>query len=150
MARGKKTPTAVKKLQGNYRSNESLDNEMQPEIKNELAKPTTLVNPYADEIWMKLTRELSKINMLNEIDQELMLAYCNEMGIYFDCCKNAKEKGYTEHNKANGEIVASWMKTGNTALNNAIKLSDKFGFNPAARTKIEMPAQKNKDPLKDI
>ena len=52
--------------------------------------------------------------------------------------------------KANGEIISNYLKIGNTALSNAIKLSDKFGFNPAARTKIEMPKPKEKSGFDEL
>ena len=146
-----KKPTKIKKLEGTYRKDRVAKNEMMPEVLNEVGKPKGLINNYSDEIWLKVTRELSSLNMLHSVDQEMLMAYCNEMGIYFDCCEKTKAVGsYTEENKANGKIISNFMKVGNTALNNAIKLSDKFGFNPAARTKIEMPQQKPNDPLADF
>ena len=144
MARGKKNPTKIKKLQGTFKPSESLDNEMTPEVVSELSHEG-LINEFADKIWLKLNRNLAAIGMLNEIDQEMLMAYCNEMGVYFHSMDVVKKTGFVTMSPANGEIISSFMKIGNTALNNAIKLSDKFGFNPAARTKIEMPAKKKGD-----
>lgn len=149
MARGKKTPTAIKKLSGTFRADESLENEMLPESVTDLGT-VVLVNKFADGIWIKLTRNLSAIGMLNEIDQELLMSYCNEMGLYFDCMDKVKKEGYITMSPANGEIISNYLKIGNTALNNAIKLSDKFGFNPAARTKIEMPKPKEKSGFDEL
>jgi len=42
------------------------------------------------------------------------------------------------------------VKMRNDAAASAIKLSDKFGFNPAARTKIEMPTKKKGDIFDDL
>lgn len=141
--RGVKTPTKIKKLQGTNKPSREMANEMMPKEVDSL-EPVNLINPFADGIWLKLTRNLAGIGMLNEIDQELLMAYCNEMGVYFDCMDKVKAFGYVTTTPSNGEIVSNYMKVGNTALQNAIKLSDKFGFNPAARTKIEMPAPKKK------
>ncbi|MCP4354377.1 MAG: phage terminase small subunit P27 family [Proteobacteria bacterium] len=141
--RGVKTPTKIKKLQGTNKPSREMANEMMPKEVDSL-EPVNLINPFADGIWLKLTRNLAGIGMLNEIDQELLMAYCNEMGVYFDCMDKVKAFGYVTVTPSNGEIVSNYMKVGNTALQNAIKLSDKFGFNPAARTKIEMPVQKKK------
>jgi|TARA_Y100000310_G_scaffold181632_1_gene181603 P27 family predicted phage terminase small subunit len=143
-----KKPTAKKKLEGTYRKDRAPKNEMQPSEANTIDKPVGLINEFADNIWLKVTGELSSLNMLMEVDKEMLMAYCNEMGIYFDCCEKTKATGsYTQDNKANGEIISNFMKIGNTALANAIKLSDKFGFNPAARTKIEMPEKTKKNGL---
>ena len=145
MARGKRTPTKIKELQGTREKSREVENEMTQEVVSELSHDG-LINTFADNIWLKLTRNLEQIGMLNEIDQELLMAYCNEMGIYFDCMGKIKKAGtYEDLSPANGAIISNLMKVGNTALNNAIKLSDKFGFNPAARTKIEMPTKKKGD-----
>ena len=141
--KGTKTPTKIKELQGTARKDRQMENEMSPEEVNDLG-PVNLINTFADNIWFKLTRNLSAIGMLNEIDQELLMSYCNEMGVYFDCMEKVKKEGYLIESPANGLIISNYMKIGNTALSNAIKLSDKFGFNPAARTKIEMPTKKPK------
>ena len=144
MAKGKRTPTKIKELQGTREKSREMENEMTPEVVSNLSHDG-LLNNFADNIWLKLTRNLEAIGMLNEIDQELLMAYCNEMGVYFDCMEKVKVFGYEQDSNANGKIISNFMKIGNTALNNAIKLSDKFGFNPAARTKIEMPTKKKGD-----
>ena len=150
MAQGKKTPSSIKKLQGTYRADQSLTNEMTPQEVAKLDLKNGLVNDFANDIWIKQTGELSKLGMLTEIDAEMLMAYCNEMGVYFYCMERVKETGYTQESKANGEIISNFLKVGNTALANGIKLSDKFGFNPAARTKISMPEQKPKDLLDEF
>ena len=147
---GRKKPTKLKKLQGTDRKDRQPNNEMMPIEVSSLEPSVTLVNKFADDIWIKLTRNLSAIGMLNEIDQELLMAYCNEMGIYFDCMQKVKEEGYLIISPANGEIIGNYLKIGNTALANSIKLSDKFGFNPAARTKIEMPSKPKEDSFGDL
>ena len=149
MAKGKATPTKIKELQGTREKSREMKNEMTPEVKESLSHEG-LVNTFADKIWIKLNRNLSAIGMLNEIDQELLMAYCNQMGIYFDCMDKVKIEGYLMDSVANGKIVSNYMKIGNDALKVSITLSDKFGFNPAARTKIEMPTQKKGDIMDDI
>jgi len=143
VAKATRKTTKNKKLEGTYRADRAPKNEIMPKEVESL-ETVNLINSFADKIWLKLNRTLSDIGMLNEIDQELLMSYCNEMGLYFDCMDKVKKEGYITVSPANGEIISNYLKIGNTALNNAIKLSDKFGFNPAARTKIEMPTQKPK------
>ena len=145
--KGSKTPTKIKKLTGTYRKDRAPENEFIPEEVSELVNTVNLINKFADNIWIKLNKNLAAFGMLNEIDQELLISYCNEMGIYFDCMEKVRTEGYTIESPANGEIISNYMKIGNTALQNGIKLSDKFGFNPAARTKIEMPTKKPNDTI---
>ena len=151
MARGRRTPSAVQKLQGNYRERERLENEMElPNIDAEnINLPSGLVNDLATKEWLKQTRILSELGMLAETDTSLLLSYCNEMGTYFQCMEKVKEEGMVIV-RGSSEFISPHLKIGNTALANAIKLSDKFGFNPAARTKIEMPKKKSGDPFDNL
>jgi len=145
MAKGRRTPTKIKKITGTHRKDRDVQNEFNPKEVDSLNIKGELINNFATDIWMKLNKNLSAIGMLNEIDQELLMAYCNEMGMYFYCMEMVRNEGYTSVSPANGEIISNYLKIGNTALANGIKLSDKFGFNPAARTKIEMPTKKPSD-----
>lgn len=145
MAQGKRTPTKVKELNGTLDSRFTLKNEMQVPNAKVSKTPEGLVNSYAQNEWLKVTGVLSGIGMLAETDTSLLMAYCNEMGIYFDCMNHIKKSGYTTESKSNGEILSNYIKVGNQALQNAIKIGDKFGFNPAARTKISMGKKDESD-----
>lgn len=147
--RGKRTPTKIKELKGTFRQNESVKNEMQPpEATNE--SKVGLINNYATDEWLKVTRILSNLGMLVETDTSVLLAYCNEIGTYFACCDILKKGGFTFATPNGFEQQRPEVLIGNKALLNAIKLSDKFGFNPAARTKIEAPTKQDKDPFDEI
>ncbi len=147
--RGKRTPTAIKKVKGTFQECRSPKNEMQPpKASNELA--VGLINDYANDEWLKVTRILSNLGMLVETDTSVLLAYCNEIGTYFQCCDILKKGGFTFATPNGFEQQRPEVLIGNKALQNAIKLSDKFGFNPAARTKIEAPAKQDKDPFDEI
>jgi len=149
--RGKKTPSAIQKLQGTYRERERLENEMTPEkIEGDVSAPGKLVNDYSNEEWLRQTKVLTNLGMLTETDLSLLLAYCNECGTYYEAMDDIKENGYYQFTKANGKIISSAYTVANRSLANMIKLSDKFGFNPAARTKIEMPKQSNDDPFENL
>ena len=145
MAKGKRTPTKIKELQGTREKSRELSNEMAvPEVES-IETPSTLLNDYATAEWLKVTNILSSIGMLAETDTSILLSYCNEIGKYFYCSEILKKGGYTFQTPNGFEQARPEVKMANDALSFAIKLSDKFGFNPAARTKIEMPQKKDKD-----
>jgi P27 family predicted phage terminase small subunit len=144
--RGKKTPTKIKKLKGTFRADESLENEMESPDTNGDEAPIVLKNEYAKKEWLKVTGVLSSLGMLKETDTSSLLAYCMEMGKYFTCQDILDEKGYTTVSVKTGyEQQRPEVSIGNSALQSALKIAGSFGFNPAARTKIEMPVQKPKD-----
>ena len=66
--RGKKTPTAIKKLKGTFRADESLANEMEVPNAEVIETPNGLCNEFATSEWMKQTKILSSIGMLAETD----------------------------------------------------------------------------------
>ncbi len=94
MARGRRTPTAIKKLQGTD-------------------QPCRLID--------------------------------NEMGKYFDCIEIIKTKGYTCVSDKGAEYQRPEVGIANMALKNAMSIADKFGFNPASRTKISVPKKDTGD-----
>lgn len=150
MAQGKKTPNKIKKLQGTFKPSREVQNEMQPPAVNSVDTPSGLINEYANREWLKITRILSDLGMLAETDMSLLLFYCNELGISAACYDIIKKNGYTFSTPNGFEQQRPEVLIGNKALQNVIKLSDKFGFNPAARTKIEAPAKQDKDPFDEL
>jgi len=145
-----KKPTAKKKLEGTYREDRAPKNEMQPNKVTDVEKPTALLNEFAETEWLKVTGVLSDLGMLYETDTSILLAYCNEIGKYFQSCQILKEKGFVFETPKGFMQARPEVKLANDSLQHATKLSDKFGFNPAARTKIEMPKQNKKNGLDDF
>jgi P27 family predicted phage terminase small subunit len=148
MGRNKK-PSKLKKLEGTYRSDRVAHNEMEvPEVDG-LPEPPTHLNRFAKDEWLKQTGILSNIGMLAETDMSLLLAYCIECGKYFELVERLK--GEITFNTPNGHIaVLPEVTEANKALQNMIKMSSLFGFNPASRTKITMPEKPPKDILEDF
>jgi P27 family predicted phage terminase small subunit len=142
-------PTKLKKLEGTYRKDRAPENEMQPPLVEEIEMPTVLSNEYARREWIKQTGILSSLGMLAETDTSLLLAYCIETGRYFELSERVKDN--ITFNTPNGHIqVLPEVTEANKSLQNMIKMSSLFGFNPASRTKIEVPIQKDVDPLDEF
>jgi P27 family predicted phage terminase small subunit len=144
-----KTPTKLKELKGTARKDRMIDNEMQPPLVEEIEMPVVLTNEYAKREWLKQTGILSSMGMLSETDTSLLLAYCIETGRYFELVERIK--GNITFTTPNGHIqVLPEVTEANKSLQNMIKMSSLFGFNPASRTKIEAPKLKEVDPLDEF
>jgi P27 family predicted phage terminase small subunit len=147
---GKKSTSASKKLRGTYNVTREVDNEMEVSKLEDVETPTQLINQFAVNEWDRVSKELIAVDMLFVTDTSMLLAYCNEIGKYFDCIEKCKD-GLTFITPNGHEMPKPEATEGNKALSNAIKLSDKFGFNPLARTKIQMEKKKeDNDPFKDF
>jgi len=151
MARGKKTPTAIKKLSGTFRADESLDNEMETTLvtkANEVSRES-FINDAAFSEWERIYSELGNINILMITDITALLMLCNNVGIYQNCI-NILKGGLTS-------ITPNGHEQQRPEVNTMIKMQEsyykgcaKFGLTPADRMKIEMPKQKAKDGFDEL
>ena len=144
----KKTPTVLKEMYGTARADRVLENEMQVDLLSELPEAPDLLSEIGIAEWYKVTTQLFNLKMLHDVDQSLILAYCNEMSLYIESELELRENGRIDNFKnSNGELVRSQakplVKVKNDALANALKLAVQFGLTPVARTNISAPVTNN-------
>ena len=144
----KKTPTVLKEMYGTARADRVLENEMQVDLLSELPEAPDLLSEIGIAEWYKVTTQLFNLKMLHDVDQSLILAYCNEMSLYIESELELRENGRIDNFKnSNGDLVRSQakplVKVKNDALANALKLAVQFGLTPVARTNISAPATTN-------
>ena len=144
----KKTPTVLKEMYGTARADRVLENEMQVDLLSELPEAPDLLSEIGIAEWYKVTTQLFNLKMLHDVDQSLILAYCNEMSLYIESELELRENGRIDNFKnSNGDLVRSQakplVKVKNDALANALKLAVQFGLTPVARTNISAPVKTN-------
>jgi P27 family predicted phage terminase small subunit len=144
----KKTPTVLKEMYGTARADRVLKNEMQVDLLSELPEAPDLLSEIGIAEWYKVTTQLFNLKMLHDVDQSLILAYCNEMSLYIESELELRQNGRIDNFKnSNGDLVRSQakplVKVKNDALANALKLAVQFGLTPVARTNISAPATTN-------
>jgi len=144
----KKTPTVLKEMYGTARADRVLENEMQVDLLTELPEAPDLLSEIGIAEWYKVTTQLFNLKMLHDVDQSLILAYCNEMSLYIESELELRENGRIDNFKnSNGDLVRSQakplVKVKNDALANALKLAVQFGLTPVARTNISAPVTNN-------
>ena len=144
----KKTPTVLKEMYGTARADRVLENEMQVDLLSQLPEAPDLLSEIGIAEWYKVTTQLFNLKMLHDVDQSLILAYCNEMSLYIESELELRENGRIDNFKnSNGDLVRSQakplVKVKNDALANALKLAVQFGLTPVARTNISAPATTN-------
>ena len=144
----KKTPTVLKEMYGTARADRVLENEMQVDLLSELPEAPDLLSEIGIAEWYKVTTQLFNLKMLHDVDQSLILAYCNEMSLYIESELELRQNGRIDNFKnSNGDLVRSQakplVKVKNDALANALKLAVQFGLTPVARTNISAPVTTN-------
>jgi P27 family predicted phage terminase small subunit len=147
------TPTALKKLQGTFRADRSVKNEMMPALLEYAPSAPPSLPKDGRKVWDSVCDELIRMQMLHRVDLELLAAYCNEIAAYWDAQKMVKKQGsvLTLESK-NGPYTKQndWVAIRNTALKNAQGLANQFGFTPSARARINFTPPDPTDPLEDL
>lgn len=146
----KKIPSEIKKAKGTYYPSRELKDEMQldavpEEIRDEIkdVKDSQFINTYARDEWDTQCTHLVQYGIVAHADVTLLITYCNEVGIYYECIDDLKKNGLKSYkiNKA-GEVYESINPSYNIA-NKAqaafTKIGVLFGLTPSARAKIPKP-----------
>lgn len=157
MARPRKS---VSSLQGHYSKQE-----IKERLKREKAitgDSDNIVPPVfiQDDIvalgeFYRIVDELLKVDVATNIDANNLGLYCKEYSTYDLATEFLEKEGYIllHTNKAGAENTKKneWYSIQQTALNNMIKLSSLYGFDPSSRAKIAhlQPTSKEEeeDPL---
>lgn len=138
-------------MQGTLEKSRIEDNEMIVPNVITMPSPPEFLNGYAIEFWNKVTNQLFEIGMLHDVDLELLVAYCMEMGVYYEMAEILKagrtEKIYNQKGILLGSRARPEVKIQRDSLMNATKLAIQFGFTPSARASLSMPEQPESDEL---
>lgn len=147
-------PTVMKILEGTYRKDRAPINEPKPEL---VVIPPPMpegLNVYGQKEWEKMTLELSKIGMLTTVDTSQLAAYCNEIGNYWECELLRKEVVPDDDTVDSKDAATSFYKNyfdmAQKHLKQARDLAVQFGFTPAARSRINLPKEKERSKLDEI
>ena len=144
----KRKPTKIKELQGTLKGERVLENEMQVDLVSDIPEAPELLSTIGVAEWYKVTTQLFNLKMLHDVDQSLILAYCNEMSLYIESELELRQNGRIDNFKnSNGDLIRSQakplVKVKNDALANALKLATQFGLTPVARANISAPIKTN-------
>lgn len=148
-------PIALQLLEGNKGKYSKKQLEERMERENALKPNTDNVNapnwlsPFAKEEFEKMANELMTIDMLTNVDVNALAMYCDAYARYVECTQMIQEEGlmveYT-NKAAETNKVPHPLLTKQKALFEQMKaLSTEFGLTPAARAKIAIKKEPEKE-----
>ena len=137
-------PTALKKLEGTYRKDRAVSNEIQPSIEIGLTAPNDL-NEWGVKLWDDVMSEYSKIGLITKVDMASLMAVCMEWGIYCEACDIVSSQGLQVSDDKGNLQVNPARRIANDAFKNYKSMCIEFGMTPASRTKISAPEQTMND-----
>ena len=145
-------PTALKQLEGTYRKDRAVTNEVQPTIEVGLAPPADL-NEWGAKYWTDIMSEYGKIGLITKVDVGALHSVCYWFGLMNEAADIVSAKGLevqVEKHTQRGDIVMvtetnPMIAVADKAFKNYIAMCKEFGLTPASRTKISAPTKTDKD-----
>ena len=135
-------PTALKKLQGTFRKDRSIENEVSFTPVEGIPEPPKYFGDVARREWLTLLPELKEAGTLESVDLVQLRLYCLNIQIAEDCSQILKKEGLTQRIKKNRvmqDVAHPCLKIMNDAIAIINRIAGRFGFDPASRTKVPAP-----------
>jgi P27 family predicted phage terminase small subunit len=130
-------PTDLKKIEGTFRADRSLEQPMIVELSVGVPQPPAHLNELGFEYWDITCKELKNNNLLAGADLGLVAGYCNELGLYKKACEINNKEGEVVVNRFGERVVSPWYDVRSKALKQATQMGQLFGITPSARARIE-------------
>lgn len=148
-------PTALKKLEGTYRSDRSAKNEMNGRVVTSLPRAPRSLDKYGRRAWAELGPRLVKSHVLQDMDMKHFEFFCTMTGYVMEdmeLIKKAKSRTekYTNKAGATNTVASAHLKNLHSNLKIWSPMAREFGLSPAARTKISIPKAENMNPLMEL
>jgi P27 family predicted phage terminase small subunit len=145
-------PTALKKLEGTYREDRAVKNEIQPSIELSIQPPEDL-NEWGAKYWTDIMTEYSKFGIVTKVDIGALHSCCSWFGMMCEAQDIVSAKGLEveiERFSPKGESYTvtetnPMIAVADKAFKNYIAMCREFGLTPSSRTRISAPSQSESD-----
>lgn len=147
-----KVPTAIRKLNGNPSRRPFNEREPKPgALRGKVEPPAWLPAGAARTHWRRLVPRLQAMQVLTEADLDAAAMLCQELATYADLIHVIATEGrtYTAPTRQGGFVVRPRPEVAmaNAAVANFTRLADRFGLDPQARSRLQVEAEHDVDPL---
>lgn len=146
--RGRKPkPTHLKAIAGNPGKRPLNANEPCPEIATPDCPPE--LNEMAHKEWDRLVGELSKLNLLTNLDRAALAAYCAAYALWAEAIQALQTYGTMVKSPTGFPMQSPYLAVANRQTEIMIRISSEFGFTPASRGRIITKRQEEPDLFED-
>lgn len=144
-----KLPDQVKKDRGTYQPCRSNPDQPEFSLLISVPPPPTDMPLSQVDIWNEVCEELIRINILQRVDLQLLMIYCNELDTYWKSIKKLK-RGNTYISSSGVLKPRPERKIANEALSNVMRIGAQFGLSPSSRQSLKSTeTQTPKDKIGD-
>ena len=137
-------PTAVLRARGSPLANRN-QNEPMPDLT--MPDAPDFLDDGGRQEWDRWAHKLNAIGLLTSIDANDFGMYCRLMSIWTECSRFLEKRGMgyaVKDSDGNTTGIEPWpqIKIMNGLTRHILRLSDKFGMNPSARSRISIDPRK--------
>lgn len=101
--------------------------------------PPELSDPAKHE-WQRLVTELSKLNMLTDLDRNALAAYCSAYALWVEAMEAIQKYGLMVKSPSGYPIQSPYVAIANRQCEIMMRYASEFGLTPASRSRISTPA----------
>jgi len=136
-----KKPTALKKIQGTYRTDR--DSNTGVLLPNKMPRCPSFLGDAAKREWKRLAGQLRDVGILKSVDRAALAAFCDSFGRWEELTIELQNEPATFTTKTGYIAPNPKVKQATTAKNDMLKWAAQLGLTPSARGRlvIEAPAK---------
>lgn len=148
-------PVMLQLLEGNKgkyskaQLQERMEREKSIQPKSDNIKPPTWLSPFAKRIFKRKAKELLEVDLMTNVDVEALARWCDAYDDYVECSKIIKEEGlmveYTNKAAETNKVPHPLLTKKKAAHEQMKSLETEFGLTPAARAKLAIQKQEEKE-----
>lgn len=138
MIRGRRPkPTRIKAMTGN--PGKRPLNAHEPRPAPALPECPSQLSPVARLEWMRLTAELSKLNLITHLDRGALATYCGAYALWAEAMEQIQKYGTMVKSPTGFPMQSPYLAVANRQAEIMMRIASEFGFTPASRSRISAP-----------
>jgi P27 family predicted phage terminase small subunit len=130
-------PTRIKALTGNPGKRPLNPHEPRPEPALPECPPE--LSPAAQREWTRLSVELSKLNLITNLDRGALATYCGAYGMWAEAMEQIQKYGTMIKSPTGFPVQSPYLSIANRQAEIMMRIASEFGFTPASRSRISAP-----------
>jgi len=110
---------------------------------NDIPQCPDVLNEIARQEWERIAGDLHQLRIINQLDQNELAVYCQAFADWHHArqkINTLREEGFIEVTPSGYKQMSVWMQIANRAEERMRVAGAAFGFTPAARQRIQLPA----------
>ena len=132
-------PTRIKFLTGNPGKRALNKHEPRPEPALPECPPE--LGPSAQREWNRLVGELSKLNMITNLDRAALASYCGAYALWAEATEAINKFGTMVKSPSGYPMQSPYIAIANRQAEIMMRIASEFGFTPASRSRISVPPE---------